>query len=160
MKYRRLDKEELQELEQEFIRFLAANTVTADDWQKLKKEQPEKAEDLIDVFSDVVFEKTLSKIQYLQHRSTKDLKVFRCGEEKIELLGMRIAGDTQLDFTKNQSPQEMIALIQKEPNAKIQLYQAEKNYKGERNRELFEMLENGCLIDNENIFKMLESLKQ
>ncbi len=36
MKYRRLDKEELEELEQEFIKFLAVNTVTADDWAKIQ----------------------------------------------------------------------------------------------------------------------------
>ena len=35
MKFRRLTLAELQELESEFIQFLAANTVTGPDWQNL-----------------------------------------------------------------------------------------------------------------------------
>ena len=66
MKYRRLDLAELKTLEKDFVRFLASNHITADDWVKLKKENPEKVERLLDVFSDIVWSKTLSQIQYLE----------------------------------------------------------------------------------------------
>ena len=60
MKFRRLTNEELQELEKEFVQFLVSNTVTADDWEKIKEDNPERAEGLIEIFSDIVFEKVIS----------------------------------------------------------------------------------------------------
>ena len=45
MKYRRLNESELKDLEQDFIRFLASNQITASDWEKLKGEETEKREE-------------------------------------------------------------------------------------------------------------------
>ena len=53
MKYRRLTKEQLEELHPEFINFLATQSITAEEWDTLKKEKPEVAEEEIDVFSDL-----------------------------------------------------------------------------------------------------------
>ena len=41
------------DLQQEFINFLATQTITAAQWQTIKKEQPQVAEQEIDVFSDL-----------------------------------------------------------------------------------------------------------
>ena len=61
MKYKRLSVEELQALEQEFINFLAAAQITAPDWVKMKENEFAKAEELVDVFSYMVFDKVLKK---------------------------------------------------------------------------------------------------
>ena len=103
MKYRRLTTEELAELETEFIRFLVSNTVTGDDWEKIKKEDPKKAEGLIEIFSDIVFDKTISKIEYLEMKTPKDLKIFRCNKDDIELMGLKIEGESDLDLTADLS---------------------------------------------------------
>ena len=47
MKYRRLSNAELQELEKDFVKFLATNHITATDWVKLKENNPIKVEKLI-----------------------------------------------------------------------------------------------------------------
>ena len=39
MKYIRLSKEQLDEMHQEFINFLAAQSITADEWEDIKKNQ-------------------------------------------------------------------------------------------------------------------------
>ena len=75
-KYRLLTQEELKPLEEDFVKFLSANTVAADDWDKIKKEDPKKAEGLIEIFSDIVWEKALEKIKCLEARTEKDMKVF------------------------------------------------------------------------------------
>ena len=49
MKYARLTKEQLDSLQQEFINFLATQTITANEWNTIKKEKPEVAEQEIDV---------------------------------------------------------------------------------------------------------------
>lgn len=159
MKYRRLKKDELAELEPQFIRFLAANSVTAGEWEKLKQEEPEKAGRLIDYFSDLVFEKVLQDIRYLEYKTPRDIKTFRCGPEKIVMLGLKVEGDTQLDFTQNHSPEQMMQMVQLS-GAKLQLYRGEKEYKQEREQELFNMMENGARISKDGaLYKTLESLK-
>ncbi|MCO6479267.1 MAG: hypothetical protein J5I94_21710 [Phaeodactylibacter sp.] len=160
MKYRRLRQDELESLEKEFIRFLAANQVTADEWEKLKAEEPEKAEKLIGIFSDIVFEKVLSDVEYLEYKTPKDIKTFRFEEGRIVMNGLLVEGQSSFDFTLEQSPQQMLQQIQL-TGARLKLYTAEKAYSRGRDMEIFEMMENGALISKDgSLFKTLEGLKQ
>lgn len=160
MKYRRLTNDELAELETEFVRFLVSNTVTGDDWEKIKKDDPEKAEGLIEIFSDIVFEKTISNIEYLEMKTPKDLKIFRCNKENIELIGLKVEGESNLDFTRDLPAEEMMAQL-KMSNAKLQLYAADKKYKNDdRSQELFQMMQWGSLISDGKLFHLLKTLKK
>ena len=67
MKYTRLTKEQFEELNQEFINFLATQSITADEWKDIKEQKPEVAEEELDVFSDLVWEGVLSKVAYLEN---------------------------------------------------------------------------------------------
>ena len=69
MKYRRLTLEELKPLENEFIDFLVVNGVIADDWEQLLANDVEKSNQIIDAFSEVVFEGIMRKTQFLEFRS-------------------------------------------------------------------------------------------
>ena len=155
MKFRRLTNEELSEMETEFVRFLVANTVTGEDWVQLKKEKPDKAEALIELFSDIVFEKILGDIKFLEYKTAGDIKTFQCLEEKIIMRGIMIDGKTEIDFTKNPDPKELAELV-KSSGAKVRVYSAEKAYKNGREQELFKMLEAGCLISKGELFQTLE----
>ena len=53
MKYTRLTKEQFEELNQEFINFLATQSITAKEWKEIKQLKPAVAEDELDVFSAV-----------------------------------------------------------------------------------------------------------
>lgn len=158
MKYRRLDNSELQDLEPQFIRFLASNTVTADDWTKLKSEDLEKAEKLIEMFSDIVFQQTLEKVEFLERRTPVELQIFSCEPEQIKLRGLRILGETSIDFTLNEGPEEMIKKL-KQSDAELQIYRAQKKYNKLREQELFEMLEQGCRITQGDLYQTLDQLK-
>ena len=68
MKYRVLSTKELEPLKDDFIKFLSANTITGEDWTKIKSNKPNQASKLIEIFSDIVWEKSLEKIKYLEHR--------------------------------------------------------------------------------------------
>lgn len=160
MKYRRLTNEELAELETEFVRFLVSNTVTGDDWEKIKVENQEKAEGLIEIFSDIVFDKTITKLEYLELKTPKDLKIFRCNKENIELMGLKVEGESVLDFTQNISPEEMMTILQSS-DAKLQLYSADKKYKNDdRSQELFQMMKWGSLISDGKLFHLLKTMKK
>ncbi len=159
MKYRRLRSDELSELENEFIRFLASQSITGPDWEKLKKEQHGKAEEMINIFSDMVYDKILKGIEYLEIKATSNLKTFHCGTEKIVMRGLLVEGETNLDFTKEQSPEQMIGQM-KMSEASLKLYRAEKKYGKDRELELFQMMETGCLISDGTLYKLLESMDQ
>lgn len=158
MKYRRLRTDELADLETEFVRFLAVQSIPADDWEKMKDTDLDKVNLLLDKFSEVVYEKVLANIEYLEFRTPKDIKTFFCPKDKIYLIGLKIEGDSNLDFTKNLSPEEMMTKM-RASKAKLQLYRAEKDYKPERDIELFRMLEAGALIDKTGgMYKILEEM--
>jgi len=69
MKYARLTKEQFEELHKEFINFLATQTITAQEWEDIKVNKPEVAEQELEVFSDLFWEGVLSKVQYVEHIS-------------------------------------------------------------------------------------------
>ena len=158
MKYRRLTNDELEELEAEFVRFLASNTITSEEWVQLKVEKPEKVEKLINIFSDIVFDKILGKVTHMEHREQQDLRLFHCQEDKMVLLGLRVAPNVRIDFTQKQTAEEMITNFRKAPQGALKMYRAEKVYKPDRSSELFKMLENGCLISDGALYNTLKKL--
>jgi hypothetical protein len=159
MKYRRLNQEELKDLQPDFVAFLASNTITASDWEGIKKDTPEKAEQLVDMFSDIIFDKVLQNANYLEYKTTNDIKTFHFLEDKIVMNGLFVEGDIQFDFQKERSPEQMMTEL-KDSGAKLKLYTAEKKYKADKEKEAFKMLENGALISKDGaLFKLLEGLK-
>ena len=100
MTFRRLNNDELAALEKPFINFLVANTVTGDDWVKMKIREPERASKMIDIFSDFIFEERLRTVQFVQHQEPKELRLFKCTDEKILLIGVQVAENSVIDFTE------------------------------------------------------------
>lgn len=159
MKYRRLSNEELEQLEENFIRFLAAQSITSTDWTTIKTVDPDRAEDLIGQFSDVVIEKTLHNVEYLEFKEKQDFKTFKFTDGRIIMLGLIAEGQTNLDFRSGNDPQEMMQKM-KEDGVNLKIYSAEKEYKNDdRKAEAYRMIENGCLISRDGaMYKTLESL--
>ncbi|GJM32899.1 MAG: hypothetical protein DHS20C18_19000 [Saprospiraceae bacterium] len=160
MKYRRLHLNELQELEQDFVKYLATNTIPGSDWEKMKKEKPEQAEAHIEVFSDLIFERTLQAVEYLELKTPKDIRTFYCEKDKISMLGLLVEGETPLDLTRNESPEQMMQIV-KRSGAKLKMYRAERTYREEREMELFKLLEQGALISKDGgMYKLLAGMKK
>ena len=150
MKYRRLRTDELRELEKEFVRFLSSQAIPSDEWEKIKRDQPEQADELIEIFSDMVFERVLEKVEYLELKTPRDIKTFHCGEEKMMMIGLQIDGESTLDFTGNLSPQQMLQQLQLS-GAKLQMYRGEKAYGENRLGEIFGWMEKGALISKDGM---------
>lgn len=159
MKYRILTKEELEELESEFVTFLAANGIPADDWVKIKENEPAKTRELITIFSDVVFDKILSRVHYLEHRQRDIIRIFRFGEEKVIMNGIRIEGSSAIDFTKNQDPVALIQLFKLSPG-NLKIFTADKSYKKDRLQEIFDLMQSGAqILKDDRLFNTIEELK-
>ncbi len=160
MKYRRLTIEELEELESEFVRFLASNSITADDWVKIKEDKTDQAEGLIEMFSDLVFDKILSNVEYLEHKRKADLRVYKFLDEKILMVGLMVDGADHFDFSKDSSPEEMLSTLQ-QSGGKIQSFSGEKKYKFSKEKEIFLIMEEGALISKDPLlFNTISSVQK
>lgn len=159
MKYRRLDLAELEVLEKEFVQFLAANHITAADWEKMKIEDLTQMNGLLDIFSDIVFDKTLDNLQFLEFIMPNDIKTFFCDKDQIYLLGLKHQTGKTIDFQELNLPNDLINLV-KDSDTSFEIYSAEKSYQPERKQELFKMIESGCLISKGGIlYKTLDNWK-
>ncbi|MFL5728677.1 MAG: DUF6495 family protein [Cytophagaceae bacterium] len=150
-KYRHLTFEELQELEKEFIDFLVLNSITAEDWVKMKKKSPEHAGTLLELFSDVVFESILRKIQFLELRTPKELISCQCLEEQMVIVGMKAPASSNADFTDQNYIQQAFL----NPPAELKVYTKTKKYLSDRQTDLFAMTEAGYTITDGKLFKTL-----
>ena len=154
MKYKRLENAELKALEKEFIHFLSSAQITGTDWEKMKTKETEKAEELIDVFSDLVYEKVMSKIDYLEYRDNKSLNLFHFTNDKILLVGLQVKDNNSLDLMTDNVFE---AWNQSNMNA-VSLVKTEKGYSKERGLEVFELLQTGCFITDSKLFNLLKEL--
>ncbi len=154
MKFRRLTKEERAPLEKKFIQFLVANTITGDDWAKMKERRPEQAMGLVDIFSDLMFEESLMKVQYLKQATPKELHIFYFDKDKIHLLGLVAKENMSIDFTKDD---EWLKNL-KNTEGGISFFQTEKEYTDTREIEIFKMIENGCRISDSYLYETLKKL--
>lgn len=150
-KYRSLTLQELQELEKEFVEYLVLNGITADDWIKLKENDLPAAERMIELFSDVVFESIMRKVEYLECREKKQLKTFQCLTEKLVLVGMSAEQDQEADFTDP----AYIQRAAQDPSPFLRVFTSEKPYSTQRELELFQMTQMGCVITEGKLFKTL-----
>ncbi|MFT6844950.1 MAG: cag pathogenicity island protein 24 [Flavobacteriales bacterium] len=153
MSFKRLSNIELQALEKEFVQFLAANTITQKDWDKIKKSDAEKTEHLINLFSNIVWEKTLGNIKYLEFVSEKDYKVFYCGRDKIYVRALSIKKG---DATLNTHTIKQLIDLNAQAEIQVQHLNSDKAYSPSRSEELYRMIEQGCTIGTEDSFKSLD----
>ncbi|MAX81269.1 MAG: hypothetical protein CL843_13990 [Crocinitomicaceae bacterium] len=157
MKYRRLTNEELQQVEKEFITFLAANSVTADDWKKLNKQEPSKAEMLVEIFSDIVIEKALNKCDCLEKVSPFEFRAYKFFENFVKLIVVKIEPNEKINLTQGELGKNIqLALTQTPDN--VEFFHAKKEYKKLREQEMFEVLQSGAYMTNDSLFSQLNRL--
>lgn len=148
MKFRRLTNEELSGLQKEFIHFLIINGLDANAWEKIKDTDMQKADTLIDIFSDMVFEGVISKVKYLEHIGKEGLHLFKCEDDVIKLTG--IIPPRAFDHID-----EMIAHIQKDP-ADFRIFHTSKTYRPSKNAEIFTMIESGALVSEGYLYEQFQ----
>lgn len=147
-KYRLLFKEELEELQPEFIQYLSSNGIDADKWKSIMANEKEEMDAHISVFSDIVLQKALEKISYLEFRSEKDLKVFHFDKDEAFFIGLK-------SETINL---EQLDLMKKEQLKEIDLFRANKKYDSSREKEIFELLNNGCSVSEGALYYQLKKM--
>ncbi|GAA4271889.1 DUF6495 family protein [Aquimarina gracilis] len=156
LKYQRLSKEQLEELHQEFINFLATQSITAAEWNEIKTNKPEVAEEEIDIFSDLVWEKVLSGAQYLEHFSKNQIHLFELGSEQMTLIAIKINNET-IDVTTKEGYNWLRDNLL---NDEVVFYNASKAYSDDRNLDKFKLIQQGANITKGELYHYFDRLVQ
>jgi hypothetical protein len=155
MKYEKLTKEQFQELHEEFAVFLAAQSIDVNEWTRIKEEKPDLAEKELEVFSDFVWEKVLGKTNYLDHFSPQSLNLFKCGEDSIQRIVVKVNKEG-IDLL-NEKDFNWFLDNSKDPG--IEYLKGQKPYSKVRNEEIFELIRQGGVVSDgqlyEAIFKLI-----
>ncbi len=158
MKYRRLTNEELKQLEPDFVRFLASQSIPATDWEAMKARGDARVGELLDDFSDLIFERVLSNVKYLEKRTKHEWHVYKVMDEFLKLNGLRLSGNEEIDFRRSKDLD--LKSLYLEYGGNLTLFTAEKKFRKEKSLEVFDLLEAGCLIQKSgDLFELLEQLK-
>ena len=154
MKYTRLSKEQLEELQQEFINFLATQTITANEWADIKANKPEVAEEELDVFSDLIWEGVLKKVEYLEHISPQQMHLFHLKEKDMQLMAIKLKIDT-IDLT---TPEGYEWFRNNLLSDDVEFLTANKTYSEDKALDKFKLIQQGGVITKGNLFKYFEKL--
>ena len=154
--YPRLKDKELQALEKDFVDFLVVNGITAEDWVKIKETDLEKAEALISEFSNVVYESSLRKADYLLLVDKEVVRCFNCLETQVVMASLTYHGTKEFDFHEV----EDLASLLNDKRFKFSANIANKRYEKKREHEMYDMILSGCKIADEKVFQLISMFWQ
>jgi hypothetical protein len=158
IKYRRLTDEELKLLETDFVRFLAANSIPAADWKKMKSDSPEKVDELLDVFSNTVLEKVYSKTNYLLIVNPNEIHAFKMGKAFAQLIGVKFK-DNDVNLLKDENLKTLLSSQESFLSLKPELFILDKKYDKPKAEEVFFLVNQGAEVVDKIWFEFLGALK-
>ncbi|HSP11497.1 MAG TPA: DUF6495 family protein [Salegentibacter sp.] len=154
MKYARLTKEQFEEMHQEFINFLASQSITADEWQEIKTNKPEIAEQELDVFSDLVWEAVLNKVEYLEHFSPNQIFLFHITTATINLVAVKIENEA-IDLRTKEGYNWLQGNLLDES---VNIYTSTKAISDDRNKDIFALIQQGANITKGELYAYFENV--
>ena len=154
MKYARLTKEQLEELHPEFINFLATQSIDKKEWDEIKNNKPQVAMQEIDVFSDLIWDRALTNVSYIDHFSTNYIFLFKCVEATIYSLVIN-TNNKKIDFLTKDG---INWLSENMFSDSVEIQKGKKDISQDRNQALFKIIKEGGIISKGELFSKLEHL--
>ncbi|UWX53655.1 DUF6495 family protein [Maribacter litopenaei] len=154
MKYTRLTKEQLEELHPEFINFLATQSIDKNEWDEIKKSKPEVAEEELDVFSDLVWEGVLTKVEFLENISEQQMHLFHLTDKEMKLIAVKIM-NPEIDLTTKVG----FDWFRKNWQSDFVDYMtASKAYTDDPNQDKFELIKQGAVITKGELYQWFDKV--
>jgi hypothetical protein len=154
MKYSRLTKEQFEELHPEFINFLATQSIDKAEWDKIKAERPEVAEQELDIFSDLIWEGVLSRAEYLEHFSKNHIFLFHCFETNVQSIVLKsLVPET--DFLTKDGLQWLSDNMFTE---NIEMKVGRKDFTEERNPSIFALIQQGAFLSDGQLYQQIHTI--
>ena len=149
MQYARLTQEQLEELHQEFINFLATQSITAEEWKDIKTNKPHVAEEELDIFSDLVWERVLTNARFLEHISPNQMHLFALNDDKMSLIAVKVDAP-DVDITTKEGYQWHRDNL---GDDRVVFLNASKEYAEKHNVEKFAYIQQGAQNTKGGLFK-------
>ena len=156
MKYKRLTKEQFEALHKEFTTFLATQSIDKAEWDKIKSEKPEVAEQELDVFSDLIWEGVLTKANYLEHFSKNHIFLFHCQEKFIQSIVLK-ALSSEVDFMEKEGLQWLSDNVFTDT---VEIHLGKKEYQEERNAVIFDLIKEGAILSDGQLYLQINGIIQ
>ena len=154
MKYQRLTKEQFEELQPEFINFLATQTIDKKEWDEIKLNKPEVAEQELDVFSDLIWEGVLTRAEYLENFSKNHIFLFQCFDTYLKSIVL-ISQVKEVDFLTKDG---LKWLSDNMFTDNIEMKVGKKQFEEERNTSIFELIQQGSFLSDGQLFKQINGI--
>jgi hypothetical protein len=154
MKYTRLTKEQFEELHPEFINFLATQAIDKAEWDKLKTEKPEVAEQELDVFSDLIWEGVLTRAEFLEHFSKNHVFLFQCFDNYIDSIVLK-SMVPEVDFLTKEGLQWLSDNMFTET---IEMKVGRKEFTEDRNTSIFELIQQGSFLSDGQLYQQIKTI--
>ncbi|MFH6957842.1 DUF6495 family protein [Flavobacterium aquidurense] len=154
MKYARLTKEQFDELHAEFANFLATQTIDKAEWDSLKINKPEVAEQELDVFSDLIWEGVLSRAEFLEHFSKNHIFLFKCFEKDVQSIVLKSLV-SEIDFLTKEGLQWLSDNMFTE---NIEMKVGKKVFTEDRNASIFELIQQGAFLSDGQLFTQINTI--
>ncbi len=149
MIYSRLTKEQLEELHIEFTRFLASQSIDKNEWEALKINKPEIAEQEIDVFSYYIWDEVLTKATFAENISENTMFLFEFLTNEMKVIIIKTNNKT-IDLQTNEGMRWVLKNIHSQ---EIELIQGTKKYIQNRNVEIFNLIQQGAVLNKGEMYK-------
>lgn len=154
MKYTRLTKEQLEELHPEFINFLASQSIDKAEWDTIKVNKPEVAEQELDVFSDLIWEGVLTKAEFLEHFSKNHIFLFQCFDSYVNSIVLKsLVPD--VNFLTKEGLQWLSDNMFTET---IEMKIGKKVFTEERNTSIFALIQQGAILSDGQLYQQINSI--
>jgi hypothetical protein len=156
MKYKRLTKEQFEALHQEFANFLASQSIDKKEWDEIKANKPEVAEQELDVFSDLIWEGVLTNAQFLEHFSKNHIFLFHCQEKFIDSMVLKSLV-TEVDFLTKEGLQWLSDNLFTDT---VEIHVGKKDYDKERNEAIFDLISQGTILSDGQLYLQINNILQ
>jgi len=151
IKYRCLNDQELRELEKEFTHFLIVQGIDDQKWKEINKTEKEKAINLVEIFSNTVFDKIYSKIKYLEYRSSDFFSIFKVLNDETLVLRVSQQKKGLYDFKNDFDLKSCL-----EKRKSISFEKGKRKHKKDKLIEIHQLITQGCIISNENMWEVFK----
>ena len=156
MKYKRLTKEQFEALHKEFSNFLATQSIDKAEWDSIKANKPEVADQELDVFSDLIWEGVLTNAHYLEHFSKNHIFLFHCQEKLIQSIVLK-ALEPQVDFMQKEGLQWLSDNMFTDT---VEIHIGKKEYQTERNKAIFDLITEGAILSDGQLYLQINGIIQ
>lgn len=153
MKYRILNKEEMTVFDEDFKHFLITNGVTNEEWIEMNQSDQKKATQLVELFSDTVFQKVYEKMNFIEFRSASSCIVFKFDSEEMELISLNRKDETIELSTPESIHESLVAHTDR-----LTFFKTKKKYIASREEEMHQLMEQGCFVSSAEFWDALQKV--